>query len=259
MVEYEALILGLKVALELKIADIEIYGDSLLIVNQVKGTYDTKDEKLIPYRVVVIELLYRLDMYTIMTIPRTNNRYANAMKSATSLVPIELEDEETILTICKLSSPYYTTHLHSIFSCLIANNDAFQDWYFDIYSYLRDQSISSRYTKNDRLRLRRTTMTYVIIGDILYRRSFDGALLRCLTYDEIATTLEQAHDGLCGGHFHAKALYTKILRIGYYWATMEEDCQTHVKACVPSQKHANLEKQPTQEFNSTISPWPFAT
>jgi len=29
-----------------------------------------------------------------------------------------------------------------------------------------------------------------------------------LTQHEIATTLEQAHDGLCGGHFHAKALYT---------------------------------------------------
>jgi len=85
-------------------------------------------------------------------------------------------------------------------------------------------------------------MKYVIIGDILYRRSFNGALLRCLTQDEIETTLEQAHDGLCGGHFHAKALYKNILRIGYYWPTMEEYCQTHVKACVPCQKHANLEK-----------------
>jgi len=75
----------------------------------------------------MIELLDRLDRYTIETIPRTNNRYANAMASIASLVPIELEDEETILTICKLSSPSYTTHLRSIFSYLIANDDAFQD------------------------------------------------------------------------------------------------------------------------------------
>lgn len=102
-------------------------------------------------------------------------------------------------------------------------------------------------------------MKYVIIGDILYRRSLDGALLRCLTQDEIANILEQAHDGLWGAHFHAKDLYIKILRIGYYWPTMEEDCQTHVKACVSCQKHANLEKQPTQELNYIISPWPFAT
>ena len=61
MAKYEALILGLKVALELKIIDMEIYGDSQLVINQVKGFYDTKDEKLKPNRMVVIELLDRLD------------------------------------------------------------------------------------------------------------------------------------------------------------------------------------------------------
>ena len=35
-------------------------------------------------------------------------------------------------------------------------------------------------------------MNSIIIGDIFYRGSFDGALLGCLTHDEIATTLEQA-------------------------------------------------------------------
>lgn len=72
----------------------------------------------------MIELLDRLDKYTIKTILRTNNRYADAMTSAASLVPIDLEDEETILTICKLSSPSYTSHLLSILSCLIANDDS---------------------------------------------------------------------------------------------------------------------------------------
>jgi len=82
------------------------------------------------------------------------------------LVPIELEYEETILTIHKLSSPSYTTHLSSILLCLIANDDACQDSYFDIYRYLKYQSIPPRYTKNDRLRLRRKAMKYVIIGDV---------------------------------------------------------------------------------------------
>jgi len=127
MAKYEDLILGLKVALELKLIGIEIYGDSQLIINQVKSTYDTKDEKLRHYRVVVIEFMDRLDRYTIETFPRINNRYADAMKSIASLVPIELEDEETILTICKLSSPSYITHIHSIFSYLISNDDTFQD------------------------------------------------------------------------------------------------------------------------------------
>jgi len=80
-----------------------------------------------------------------------------------------------------------------------------------------------------------------------------------LTQDEIATSLEKAHDGLCGGHFHAKVLHNKILRIGYYWPTMEEDCKDHVKTCLQCQKYANLEKQPIQELHSIISPWSFST
>jgi len=117
----------LKVALELKITNIEIYGDSQLVVNQVKGSYDTKDEKLKPYRVVLIEFLEILDRYTIDTIPRINNIYVDAMASVASLVPTELEDEETILIIHMLSSRSYKNHIHYILSCLISNDDTFQD------------------------------------------------------------------------------------------------------------------------------------
>lgn len=93
MAKYEALILVLKAALKLKIIDLEIYRDSHLIINQVKGCYDIKDEKLKPYRVVMIELLDGLDSNTIETILRTNNRYVDTMASISSLVPIELKYE----------------------------------------------------------------------------------------------------------------------------------------------------------------------
>lgn len=39
MAEYEALVLGLKVLKDLKAKKIYIYGDSGLIINQVKGIY----------------------------------------------------------------------------------------------------------------------------------------------------------------------------------------------------------------------------
>lgn len=78
-----------------------------------------------------------------------------------------------------------------------------------------------KFDRNEKVQFKRTLVRYVIIGELLYRRLFDGELLRCLTQDKIATTLEQAHNGLYDGHFHAKALYTKIMQIGYYWSTME--------------------------------------
>jgi len=65
MAEYEALILGLKATVILKIRNIEIYGDSQIVVNQVQYLFDTKYENLKPYKLVVIDLLYQFDRYTI--------------------------------------------------------------------------------------------------------------------------------------------------------------------------------------------------
>lgn len=41
--------------------------------------------------------------------------------------------------------------------------------------------IPDNFDRNERVRLKRTAIRYVIIGEVLYRSSFDGVLLRCLT------------------------------------------------------------------------------
>ena len=41
--EYETLLAGLRVAIELGVKFLDIFSDSQLVVNQVKGDYHTKD------------------------------------------------------------------------------------------------------------------------------------------------------------------------------------------------------------------------
>ena len=53
-------------------------------------------------------------------------------------------------------------------------------------------------------------------------------------------------------------LAKKILRIGYYWNTMETDCVDYVKSCHACQTHANLNHVPPSELYSMTSPWPFS-
>jgi ribonuclease HI len=48
--KYEACILDLEVALEMKIRKVDVYGDSMLIICQVKGEWQTKEENLRPYQ-----------------------------------------------------------------------------------------------------------------------------------------------------------------------------------------------------------------
>ena len=48
-VEYNALLIGLQLAQQMGVTYLEAYGDSKLIVNQIKREYEVRHEDLIPY------------------------------------------------------------------------------------------------------------------------------------------------------------------------------------------------------------------
>ena len=48
--KYEACIVGLQVALEFEAYDLSVFGDSLLIISQIKGKWQAQDTKLILYK-----------------------------------------------------------------------------------------------------------------------------------------------------------------------------------------------------------------
>ena len=85
MAEYEALVLGLKLALEWKLTTLEVYGDSQLIINQVTDTYQTKDEKVLHYKHIVNTLKACFAHITFEKIPRERNRAADVMATMASL------------------------------------------------------------------------------------------------------------------------------------------------------------------------------
>ncbi|XP_075103650.1 uncharacterized protein LOC142178224 [Nicotiana tabacum] len=59
--EYQALIIGLEMALDLKILQLEIYSDSKLIINQLLRIYNVKKEDLLPYHQYASCLLEKFD------------------------------------------------------------------------------------------------------------------------------------------------------------------------------------------------------
>ena len=100
-------------------------------------------------------------------------------------------------------------------------------------------------------------MQYILYGGQLYKRSYDGIYLRCLKKEEAKKVIEEIHQGIYGPHMNGRMLAKKILRIGYYWNTMEINCVDFVKSCHDCQTHANLNHVPPSELYSVISPWPF--
>jgi len=258
MVEYEALIFGFKAAIEIGVTRLHIFGDSQLIVNQVMEFYHTKYEKLVPYKELVAKLLSHFKEFQLENIPRNGNSLADVMASAASLTPIEVEGKETTFTIKNLG----TSSIAKENSKMVGVSQMFayevSPWYQHIYKYLKDNFIDTNLDKREKIRMKRLATKYVVIGDVLYKRSFNSILLRCLLSEHIDIALEHAHGGACGGHFNRRSIFGKLIKMGYWWPTMEHNCCEHVKKCEQCQKHAYLDLTPTQELNYVTSPWPFS-
>ena len=76
----------------------------------------------------------------------------------------------------------------------------------------------------DKRALRQLATYFVICGETLYRRTVDGVLLLCLDRDSANRTMRKVHAEVCGPHMGGHMLACKIMRIDYFWLTMETDC-----------------------------------
>jgi len=83
----------------------------------------------------------------------------------------------------------------------------------------------------------------VLIVDVLYKRGFSRPYLRCLVFDEVNYVIRKVYEGVCGNHSGAQSLVHKLIRVGYYWPTMQKDAQSYVKACDKCQCYSNVVRQ----------------
>ena len=167
--------------------------------------------------------------YTI--IPRAQNQFANALATLASIVEI-LKGVWT--RPLEIEQSYELVHKGRTKSSVMAIEEEEVPWYYDNMKFLE-----------------------LGVNPNFYRRSYDGIHLHCLKKEEAKRVMEEVHQGVCGPHMNGRMLAKKILRMGYYWNTMETDCVDFVKSCHDCQTHANLNHVPPSELYSMTSPWPF--
>jgi ribonuclease HI len=190
--EYEACIIGLEVALELKAKKLEVFGDSLLIICQVKGEWQTKDEKLKLYQNYLLRSANEFEEIKFTHISRDKNQFVDALATLASMTQVDIRSKIQPIDIEVRS---FQAHC-----CLIEESPDKKQWYNDIKKFLQHREYPQRISKTDEKTLRRMTMNFYLDGEILYKRSFDGTLLRCLNENEIEQTLKEVHEGICATH-----------------------------------------------------------
>ncbi|XP_031392169.1 uncharacterized protein LOC116204226 [Punica granatum] len=177
--------------------------------------YETKDAKLIPYHEYLEELTKSFEKISFTYTPRTKNQFADALATLASMASITKGNLIEPLEIEIAKGPTYCDAIEA--------TDA-KPWYEDIKHLLQTGQYPPFVDRRDRKTLRRLVVHYFLSGETLYRRSFDATLLRCIDIHEVWRLMEEVHGGSCGPHMNWLMLAKKLMRLGYYWSTMETDC-----------------------------------
>ena len=88
IVEYEACITSLETALDLRVRQLKIHGDSNLVIQQTQGIWRTRDEKLKPYHAYLDLLVARYDELRYIHLPRAKNQFIDALTTLASVIEI---------------------------------------------------------------------------------------------------------------------------------------------------------------------------
>jgi len=71
-------------------------------------------------------------------------------------------------------------------------------------------------SKIDKKTLRRLTTSFYLDREILYKKSFDEMLSRCLDEDEAKDILQEVYKGICSTYASGHMMARKIQRAGYF-------------------------------------------
>ena len=118
-------------------------------------------------------------------------------------------------------------------------NDKFDDIKFEQIPWEnKDGQLLSDSSKAKNVRVRAKRFT--VMNGELYKRWFLLPYLKCLTFEEATYVLREIHKGVCGNHSGPRSLVGKMIKVGYFWPTMQKDVVELIKKCDKFQQFGNV-------------------
>jgi ribonuclease HI len=216
MAEYEALVNGLRIAIELGVRCLDACGDSQLVVDQVMKNFHYRDRKMEAYCDEVRRLEDKFYGLELNHIARRYNETADELaKIATgrTTVPPDVfsrDIHQPSIKIDDTPKPEEASTQPEVSSA--AEGEALRvegerngvtpnpNWQAPYLEYLLRGELSL--DKAEARRLARCAKSFVLLGDEkeLYHRSPSGILQRCISIAEGQELLQEIHSGACGHH-----------------------------------------------------------
>ena len=101
-------------------------------------------------------------------------------------------------------------------------------------------------------------MRFFLDGEVLYKKGNDQILLRCVDSFEVNRIVEDIHEGVCKTYANGHRMVGQVMRVGYYWLTLEKDCIQYAWKCHKCQIYSDKIHVPPIELHVMAPPWPFS-
>ena len=196
--EYEALLMGMAMVQKMGGKAIEMFSNLRLVVGQVKGEFQAKDERMLRYLSQVGHLRSGIKSFSLLHIPRSGNTHVDSLATlATSLA----QGLPWVILVEDLYKPVgmerEMIHIHQV--------RVGPSWMDPIISFLKDDTLPEE--KSEAVKVRRKTPRFWLSKDQkLYKCLFSGPYLLCIHPEATELLLEELHEGICGSHTGGRSL-----------------------------------------------------
>ena len=154
-----------------------------------------------PYHECLQKLASKFSKIQYQYVPRMQNQIVDALATMASMMDGTKEDETRPIVVEQKEEPAY---------CMSIEEDEEKngegEFYLDILQYLKDGTYPKSVDKNDQLTTIRLSTNYIICGERLYRRLYDGIHLLCVTAKEAQQIIEEIYESSYGPHMNAYML-----------------------------------------------------
>jgi len=138
----------------------------------------------------------------------------------------------------------------------ILNGEIQEEYWQDPYlRYLLEGVLPADWLEKEKLK--RYARRFKMLDGKLFKRSFQGKWLVCISSKEVKGILSDLHEGGPAGYPGGRKLWQMALHQGYYWPNMQRDAQDFANRCQECQRWRDEIYISHQSLHSTMAPYPF--
>ena len=201
--EYEVLLMGMAMVQRMGGKSVKVFSDSRLVVGQVKGEFEAKDERMQGYLSQVKCLQSKFDSFDLLHIPRNGNAHADSLAM---LATSSVQDLPRVILVEDLYKPTdtrrETAQIHQIRTR--------PSWMDSIMQFLKEDTLPEERVEANKVR-RKATRYWLFENQKLYKRSFSGPYLLCIHPELTESLLEELHEGIYGSHTGGRSLARRAI------------------------------------------------